>query len=860
MSMLLTKRLMRSLMRTKLRLAAVVFMVAVSVFAGLSFTAYAHAAINMYTDIYEDDADGVNLPDIWVENQESTWNGTLGDELCQKILSNWTSADLKVKRCEPRFVYENALLAHNSTGGVLNFVPSTLHGIDEGYIDRVWLPTDDDCCKGRLPSDDSEIVIDARAADLFGGEYDSCEEKGDAYACRLSNWSSDKIVQETKCNKNSASKMWYCQVQLGETLTLSASMGPKEFSVVGIGFHSNHIFYAREGEIVPVSSPVFFTGYMTAEGLETLRGVPEGTSNLLLIDIEGDPEFDFPETDLVEGESLTNVMSQIRSTMLSETDDPTLVYDRSGMYFIELLRQDVAGAQKITPYITGMIGLVAGITIFLSLQRLIQSQAKEIAVLRTLGTPRTSIMPGYIIAPMIIGFVGCIIGVILGFFVGAPGMTNFYTGYMGLPNREFSIPPSDLIYLVATVMIIVVLSGILPAWKAAKLQPLEVLSGRHEVRMASKRLQKITAGLPATAGLTIRSSVRKPVRLLVTFTGVGISMLLFGTMIIMMDSFGDLFLGSNGNWDARMQVSDGDEDAIIAWANRNNTTHELVLESVAFTIEDTPRPMAVIGLDQFNRATDPNGLFRVSLKSGELPVSGAPTPEVLVDEGIAHFLKWDVGQVQRLTFGTNDMEVKVVGITNGELSRTVYFHRSDLLDVLPNRVSVVMLDLPENTVLPDEIVLHSGGVEYSKDSEEALAEALDTQMQFFYAILFLGAIMAIAVLFNTLIMNLSERDTELATLRVLGAPIGKLGFMLLGEHLAIGLIGGILASIFAVAGTSFLISAQLSWTLYFGVTATPRALFIITGTVLAMSAALTPYGMRRIRKMDLVEISKNLSQ
>ena len=59
MSMLLTKRLARSLWRTKLRLSAVVFMVAVGVFAGISFGSYANAATTLYDEIYDGD-DGVN--------------------------------------------------------------------------------------------------------------------------------------------------------------------------------------------------------------------------------------------------------------------------------------------------------------------------------------------------------------------------------------------------------------------------------------------------------------------------------------------------------------------------------------------------------------------------------------------------------------------------------------------------------------------------------------------------------------------------------------------------------------------------------------------------------------------------------
>ena len=67
MSMLLTKRLARSLWRTKLRLSAVVFMVAVGVFAGISFGSYANAATTLYDEIY-DGEDGVNLADVWINN------------------------------------------------------------------------------------------------------------------------------------------------------------------------------------------------------------------------------------------------------------------------------------------------------------------------------------------------------------------------------------------------------------------------------------------------------------------------------------------------------------------------------------------------------------------------------------------------------------------------------------------------------------------------------------------------------------------------------------------------------------------------------------------------------------------------
>ena len=126
--------------------------------------------------------------------------------------------------------------------------------------------------------------------------------------------------------------------------------------------------------------------------------------------------------------------------------------------------------------------------------------------------------------------------------------------------------------------------------------------------------------------------------------------------------------------------------------------------------------------------------------------------------------------------------------------------------------------------------------------------------------MFLGILIAIVVLFHTLIINLSERDREIATLRVLGAPMNRLGWMMFGEHLAIGLIGGGLAFFFTLAGTQALFSKFIQWSFYMTVSADPTVAMMLIGIVAFISVALTPYGMWRIKKMDLVEKVKDLSQ
>jgi len=89
--------------------------------------------------------------------------------------------------------------------------------------------------------------------------------------------------------------------------------------------------------------------------------------------------------------------------------------------------------------------------------------------------------------------------------------------------------------------------------------------------------------------------------------------------------------------------------------------------------------------------------------------------------------------------------------------------------------------------------------------------------------------------------------------------MNKLGNMLFWEHLGIGVIGGILGAIFAYFGTVLLASSMVQWAFYFTISPAPSAIITIAGVIIGISVALTPLGMWRIKKMNLVDKVKDLS-
>ena len=811
MSTLLTKRLARSLWRTKLRLYSVILMIVVGVFAGISFGTYANSTQALYDNIYADDEDGVNLPDIWVENSAATWDGATAASLCQTLSEQWPDVSMPLEACEPRMVVDG-LMFHNDEGEE-KLIPAVWHGIDEGRVDRVWMP-ENDCCSGRLASADDEIVLDEHAASGM-------------------------------------------EIGIGDTVSIGAGHGSMNFTVVGIGYHSQHLYFSQTGSILPADPGTFATGYLSDTGIERLANLSAGSANFLLLDVQGSPEYDLQSTDETEGERLSKIVSSVRDTVMAADDASFITYDRSGVDSVEFLRADAEGASKTYPIITGMIAMVAGITIFLSLQRLIQSQAREIAILRTLGIPKSAIMPGFILAPIAIGIIGSSIGIILGVVFGGPAMVAMYEDIIGIPAIGFHTDASLIMQNFVIAMGVVIIAGIKPALDASRMQPLEILRGQHEVRLSSRGIQRLTSRLPTTVGLTIRSSMRKPMRLIFTFFAVGLSMLIFGTMSLMMDSMGEVFGVDGQNWDAQVNVPFGGEDAVIGWAEENGVVHESMLVFPGNAEGDT-RQFLAYGLDVISTGDD--AMLPLNLLEGSLPVAGATITQVLVDEGTMMFLEWEVGQTQTVMFGPFSLDVEIAGVTRGELSRTVYFHRSDLSDAIGLEATTVLLNLPEGVELDEQIGEMSIGITQKQDMLDSFDSLLEKQQGIFNAILGLGVIIAIAVLFNTLLMNLSERDSELATLRVLGAPISKIRSMMLGEHLAIGVIGGVLAAVFTIVMAQYMISSFVQWAFFFTLQPDIMAALELILVVVVISVICTPYGTWRVSRMDLVEKVKDLSQ
>jgi putative ABC transport system permease protein len=813
MSALLNKRLARSLWRTKLRLLAVVLMVSVGVFAGITFGGYSHNLDGMYETLQGDDDEGANLADLWIDNQSASWTASEVDAFCGALTTAWPADSVGLDSCEGRTIVKGTMFHTNETG--THIINALWHGIPaSANADKVWMPSGR--TEGRVAASSDEIVIDAHVVEAL-------------------------------------------DIHLQDTVVIGAGSDSASFTVVGIGYHPLHVFMAPEGSLFPPEPGQFVVGYLSESGMARLTNTTLGTSNTLLLDVEGTPSFDLPDTETYEGEEVDAIKARV-TVALEAAELEGRVRDRGQNEPVELMRQDLEGAKRTTVPFTVMIAAIASITIVLSLQRLVQSQAKEIAVLRTLGVNRTSLMTGYLMAPLVIGAVGCFAGALMGPW-GVNGMLNFYEGIVGLPITEREIPFSLYAKVMLPTMLVVFLSGAFPAWKSSRLDPLEVLSGQNNVRVGSNLLRRLTAWMPTTLGLSVRSSVRKPIRLTMTFLAVGISLMLFGSVQMMSAGLQDTIVGGledQQSWDAQVYVSEGGEEAVLAWATARGAAHESLIEMPLGSVEDAEgleRVFTLVGFDAYD-----SGMRTVNIIDGEAPKPTASVVEVMMDEGAVVFLDWKTGEQRTVLVNGVEKEVKLVGVTRGELARTMYFLRTDLSATLGVNATSVYLDLPDGVTVDESLAEISMGLVERQTLVDGMNSLIDQQTQIFQAMMYLGLMFTIAVMFNTMIMNVAERDFELATLRVLGASTRSLGFMLLFESLLIGIIGGLVGVAFAYGGAVGLAASFSSWQFYVAIVVVPSVAYRLMGGVVLIAVAMTPIGIWRLRRMDLVEKVKDLSQ
>jgi lipoprotein-releasing system permease protein len=134
-----------------------------------------------------------------------------------------------------------------------------------------------------------------------------------------------------------------------------------------------------------------------------------------------------------------------------------------------------------------LIVIVAAFNIISSLVMLVKDKSKDIAVLRTFGVSRRSMMKIFILSGTSIGIIGALFGTLFGvlmaiyiepirkFFQFVTGRDLFPAELYSLSELPSKLVPSTVISIAVIAVALAFLATLYPAWRAANTDPVEVL-------------------------------------------------------------------------------------------------------------------------------------------------------------------------------------------------------------------------------------------------------------------------------------------------------------------------------------------------------------------------------------------------
>mgnify|MGYP000925082375 CR=1 FL=1 len=521
-------------------------------------------------------------------------------------------------------------------------------------------------------------------------------------------------------------------------------------------------------------------------------------------------------------------------------------YDRNTLVDVSESLDRVGQIKNLSYMFSCIFILLAILAMYTTIRRLIETQTKEIAVLKALGFSNIKIGIHYAGFGAIVGLSGTGLGMAI-----SPVLSSFVLwtqkSMFSIAEWKISYSLSSLL-VVLLVIIICIVSALLAAKDAIGGLPALFLRGTVEKKgrkFILERIGNIWERFKFEHRWAIRDAAANKVRLFMGIVGVAGGMMLlivgFGTP----DSINHLVekaYTEDFSYDKRLDVASY-EDA------KDKYSGQWVQISQARFSPD----------DGYNR-------LLIVISEGNYVNMRTVEGELIKDDGVyitqgfaerAHLTVGDEIVISPALYDT-DFKFTIAGIITSETNQGAYIMQNVWEEAggkFAPRTILVDESISNDIIEDDKNIVSV--IEIEKQKENAY-DFVDSLMSVFLMIIGFAILLVVVVLYNLGSLNFVERQRDYATLRVLGFHKNELRNITMIENVGTTLIGWILGVPLGIWFLDLYVctfsTIRLEYTSYVSIT----TLFFASIVVWLASMTTTLFVSYRIKKLDMVEALKGV--
>lgn len=540
-------------------------------------------------------------------------------------------------------------------------------------------------------------------------------------------------------------------------------------------------------------------------------------------------------------------------------------YGREDQVSHNILANELRELRSHATIIPSIFLAIAAFLLHVVLARLIGTEREQIAVLKAFGYSNFAVGGHYLKLVLAVVGIGAFLGILVGTWMGS-GLTALYTRFFRFPLLRYDASPILIVAAVTIGAVAAAGGAMMAVRRAVSLPPAEAMRPAPPAHFRPTLVERwgVQRWFSPASRIVLRNLERKPLQAVLTALGIAIAVAILIAGRFFLDSLNYL-IDIQFRTVQREDVTVTFSEPLSARARFDVRHLPGVLRAEPFRLVPArlryAHRMRRIALTGLEPGSELRQLVDRSLHRVSLPDNG-----VLLTEELAKRLAVGSGDwltVEALEGSRPVRSVPIAGTVDEPLGLSAYMTLDALnrlmgegqavsgayLAVDANQAARLFARLKEIPAIAN--------VTTRAAALKSFEEISGTNLRVFTTVLVVFAcVIGVSVIYNAARIALSERERELASLRIMGFTRGEVAYILLGEQAILTLVA-IPIGFFLGWGLAHLMVAAIDTELMRLPPIVTRATYAFAAGVILMAAIGSGWIVRRqLNRMDLIAVLK----